>query len=220
MYYFLVITIFIGYLITVQIRSNITPNQGIVTIPKILEMQDQIDNIKRENLNLASSINETKIKLDEYKSSSKSGSVYENMAKELEKTRNYADYETLEGPGIIISMNDSLDKVEEGENPNWYLIHDGDILEIINELRGAGAEAIATNDERVAATSNIRCGGPTINIDGKRHAVPFVIKAIGNPEALAKAAEDNPTYIELKEWGFQLKMVKDNNITILKSDKY
>jgi uncharacterized protein YlxW (UPF0749 family) len=210
-YYFLLIAVFVGYLLTVQIQSTIPSNQGIVTIPKILEMKNEIDNTNKENLKLANSINEAKLKLQGYEEGiSKTGNVYGTMEEELELTRNYANYAKLQGPGIVISMNDSLSEVGEYENPDWYVIHDGDILEIINELRAAGAEAISINDERVTASSNIRCGGPTINIDGKRHAVPFVIKAIGDPKKLEASAMSG--YIDLMEY-------YDIRIVIQKVDK-
>lgn len=200
-YYFFIITVFVGYLLAVQIRAAIPSSQGIVTIPKILEMKNEIDNTNKESLMLANSISEAKLKLQGYEEGvSKPGNVIEIMEEELELARDNADYAKLEGPGIVISMNDSLSEVGEYENPDSYLIHDGDILAIINELRGAGAEAISINDERVTASSNIRCGGPTINIDGKRHAVPFVIKAIGDPQKLEASVLAPSSYIVLMEY--------------------
>jgi uncharacterized protein YlxW (UPF0749 family) len=212
-YYFLFIALFISYLFTIQIRSNVVPFQGIVTIPKILEMKNEIANVTDESHKLASAISEAQIKLKSYEESIiTTGNVYGNMKSELALAWNFADYEKVEGPGVIITMNDSLAEVGEDENLNWYLIHDGDILEIVNVLRDAGAEAISINGERVTATSNIRCGGPTINIDGKRHAVPFVIKAIGNPQTLEASATAPSGYIDLMEY-------YDIRITVEKVDK-
>lgn len=215
-YYFLLIAVFVGYLLTVQVMSTIPSSQGIVTIPKILEMKNEIDNISKENFKLAASINEAKLKLKSYEEGiNKTGNIFENMENELELARDYADYEKLEGPGIIITMNDSLSEVGEYENPDWYLIHDGDILEIVNELRAAGAEAISINDERVTASSNISCGGPTINVDGKRHAVPFVIKAIGDPKRLEATATAPSGYIDLMEfYDIRINIQKVDKLTI------
>ncbi|MGB7605609.1 MAG: DUF881 domain-containing protein [Lutisporaceae bacterium] len=215
-YYFFVIAIFTGYFLIVQLQSNITSFQGIVTIPKILDMKNEIENVNKESHTLASSINEAKIKLKSYEESIKKGEgVYKNMEQELISAKVDADYKKMVGPGIIISMNDSVDEVGEEENLDWYLIHDVDILEIINELRAAGAEAISINDERVTATSNIKCGGPTINIDGKRHAVPFIIKAIGNPKTLEASATAPAGYIYLMEYyGIRINIQKVEKLTI------
>jgi uncharacterized protein YlxW (UPF0749 family) len=68
---------------------------------------------------------------------------------------------------------------------NYFIVHDSDMLHVINELRGAGAEAIAINGTRIMATSRISCGGPTINVGkSERFTPPFVIHAIGDPDAL------------------------------------
>jgi len=196
-YYLFALALIIGFITTVQLKSN-TTYQGIVTIPKLLDLQNEIKNVEAENQQLNESISEQAIRLAEYKAAVEStGSAFGMMQSELEKMRNYSDYEKVEGQGIIITLNDSQKEVGEGEDVAWYLIHDIDILEVVNELRMAGAEAIAINDERVTATTSIRCGGPTINIDGKRHAVPFVIKAIGDPKALEASALAPESYIEL-----------------------
>lgn len=196
-YYLFALAVIVGFITSVQLKSDDT-YQGIVTIPKLLDLQNEIKNMEMENKQLNESISEQAIKLAEYKSSVDStGSAYGIMQNELEKLRNYSDYEKVEGPGIIITMNDSQQEIAEGEDVAWYLIHDIDVLEVVNDLRIAGAEAIAINDERVTATTSIRCGGPTINIDGKRHAVPFVIKAIGDPKTLEASVLAPESYIEL-----------------------
>ena len=196
-YYLFILAAIIGFITTVQFKSNIT-YQGIVTIPKLLGLQTEIENGEAENKQLNESISEQALKLSEYKSGVETtGSAFGIMHNELERTRNYSNYSKVQGPGIIIILNDSQQEIAEGEDIAWYLIHDIDILEIVNELRVAGAEAISINDERVTSTTSIRCGGPTINIDGKRHAVPFVIKAIGDPKALEASAIAPESYIEL-----------------------
>ena len=196
-YYLFILAALIGFITTVQFKSNVT-YQGIVTIPKILDLQNEIKNVEVENKKLNDSISEQALRLAEYRTSvEKTGSAFGIMQDELSKVRNYSDYSKVQGPGIIMTLNDSQQEVAEGEDIAWYLIHDIDILEIVNELRMAGAEAISINGERVTSTTSIRCGGPTIMIDGKRHAVPFVIQAIGDPKALEASALAPESYIEL-----------------------
>lgn len=196
-YYLFALAVIIGFITTVQFKSD-TTYQGIVTIPKLLDLQNEIKKVEAENKQFNESISEQAKRLADYKAGVEStGSAFGIMQDELEKIRNYSDYEKVQGAGIIITLNDSQQEIAEGEDIAWYLIHDIDILEIVNELRMAGAEAIAINDERVIANTSIRCGGPTINIDGKRHAVPFVIKAIGDPKTLEASALAPESYIEL-----------------------
>lgn len=196
-YYLFALALIIGFLTMVQFKSNVT-YQGIITIPKLLDLQNEIRNMEKENNKIRESLNDDAIKLAEYRASiEKTGSAFSTMEQELQRMRNYSDFEKVQGPGIIITLNDSQKEIGEDESVMWYLIHDLDILEIVNELRIAGAEAISINEERVVATTNIRCGGPTINIDGKRHAVPFIIKAIGDPKKLEASMLAPDSYIKL-----------------------
>lgn len=215
-YYLSILAVIIGFIVAVQLKSNIT-YQGIITIPKLLDLQNEISNVEMENSQLKDSISEHAMKLDEYKASvENTGSAYGTMKNELEKVKNIASYYAVRGPGIIMTLNDSKKEITEGEDIAWYLIHDIDILEIVNELRVAGAEAISINGERVTATTSIRCGGPTINIDGKRHATPFIIRAIGDPKVLEASALAPDSYVELymEYTGIQVEIQKVDELII------
>ncbi len=215
-YYLFILAAIVGFITAVQLKSNIT-YQGIITIPKLLDLQNEIRNVESENKQLNDSIREQAMRLAGYKAEVEdTGSAFGVMRNELEKARDYSNYSAVQGPGIIMTLNDSQQEVTEGGDIAWYLIHDLDILEIINELKIAGAEAISINDERVTSTTGIRCGGPTINIDGKRHTVPFVIKAIGDPKVLEASALAPESYIELymEYTGIQVDIKKAENLTI------
>ncbi|MDD2569159.1 MAG: DUF881 domain-containing protein, partial [Clostridia bacterium] len=64
-----------------------------------------------------------------------------------------------------------------------------DLVDIINELRVTGAEAIAVNDVRITSYTSIGEGvdannNAIITINGSRLLTPVVIKAIGKPATL------------------------------------
>jgi uncharacterized protein YlxW (UPF0749 family) len=66
-----------------------------------------------------------------------------------------------------------------------YIIHSEDIQAVINELRAIGAEAIAVNDQRVVATTAIRCVGPVVQVNSiPTNGSPVRIMAIGDPDTL------------------------------------
>ena len=60
-----------------------------------------------------------------------------------------------------------------------YLVHDGDLLNLINALKNAGAEAISVNEQRIVNKTSVYCSGNIIMINNERVGSPFVIKAIG-----------------------------------------
>lgn len=91
----------------------------------------------------------------------------------------------VRGPGVHVVLDDApREAIRSGDDINLYIVHDVDVLRVVNILRGAGAEAISINGERLLANSRIRCGGPTIRVRDRAYAPPFVIIAIGDPERL------------------------------------
>lgn len=122
----------------------------------------------------------------------------------------------VKGPGVIIKVEDSKIDPNAEMNLNNLLVHDMDLLKVINELKNAGTEAIAINDQRIISTTSIICGGNTISINGTKIGSPFEIKAIGSPEALANLERPGGCINNLKEKGLIAELKKDNNITIPK----
>lgn len=101
------------------------------------------------------------------------------------------------------------------KNPNLYVIHDEDILRIVNELRAGGAEAIAINDQRLIGTSEIRCSGPTITVNGKVFGAPFTVKAIGDPKTLNSALTMRGGVVDsLKHWGIKVTIKQEEDVAI------
>ena len=126
----------------------------------------------------------------------------------------------LQGTGVIVTVDDTKPTASLGsKNPNLYLIKDEDILKILNELRAAGAEGIAINNQRLIASSEIRTAGSFIPINNKNFSAPFEIKAIGDPVALENALKIRGGVIEtLQFWGIQV-VVKQSNIVELPAFK-
>lgn len=121
----------------------------------------------------------------------------------------------VEGPGIIVTVDDSNKKPGSDENLNLYIIHDEDMLRIMNELRAAGAEAISINGQRLTATTELRCAGPTVSVNNERLAPPFEIKAIGDAATMENAMKMRGGVIDtLSVWGIKVNITKKDNLTL------
>ncbi|MER8047437.1 DUF881 domain-containing protein [Streptomyces sp. NPDC094032] len=81
-----------------------------------------------------------------------------------------------EGPGITLTITDAGGAIESDM-----------LLDAIQELRAAGAEAIQVNGVRVVADSYFTGSGSDMRIDGTKVAAPYVFKVIGKPEDLEPA---------------------------------
>lgn len=81
-----------------------------------------------------------------------------------------------QGPGITLTIDDPAHSVEADK-----------LLDTIQELRAAGAEAIQVNDVRVVANTSLSDVRGGVGIDGKRVSQPYRFKVIGKPEDLEPA---------------------------------
>ncbi len=125
------------------------------------------------------------------------------MQKHLTELRTIAGYTPLEGIGITVTLDDMPSTaVNQTNDASLSIIHYQDLLYIVNDLKRGEAEAISINDQRIIATSEIRCVGNTILVNTTRLAPPYIIKAIGNPAALQNALQSSSTYERLKVGGF------------------
>ena len=84
----------------------------------------------------------------------------------------------VKGEGIIITLDDNRNVENDDINLAQYLVHEQDLLQIVNELFNAEAEAISINEHRVTNTTAIRCDGNIIRVNGQVITVPIKIQAI------------------------------------------
>ena len=120
------------------------------------------------------------------------------------------------GAGVIVTLSDSKRDASTTLNVNDLLVHDVDVLSVINELKNAGAEAICINNQRLVPTSSIVGGGNIIEINGEKVGAPFEIKAIGLPEQLAALSRPGGYLEILKKATVGVDLKKSNSITIPK----
>lgn len=145
-----------------------------------------------------------------------------NIQKQLKTLNALIGTIDVKGNGIVITVadNDNVTSQTLGvfDNISNYLIHDRDLLMLVNELKNAGAEAISINGERIINTTSITCDGNVILINGNKISSPFEIKAIGSQEALLGAIQRPGGYLEqqLKSYGLVKKVEKQEDIVIYK----
>jgi len=154
---------------------------------------------------------DTKTKINEYKEKIETNEESsELLEEELQQTKLLAGKTNVIGDGIVVTLQDNSERQIEAS----------DILELVNELRLAGAEAISINDKRIITTSEI-VDVNVIMVNEERIVSPYVVKAIGDQTYLSSA-------ISLKTSGFIDKYTNSgktasfslaNNIKILAYDE-
>ncbi|MDB0438345.1 DUF881 domain-containing protein [Clostridioides difficile] len=203
----------LGIFISTYIKS-LNPNKVYITLSQTKNIESEIENTNKEIQNLKEALKSNKKTLDEYKQAKNNGneSIQTLMEKELEEVKELSGYSTVTGPGITITMKDSERELKDGQNPNDLIIHDIDILRVLNDLKKAGAKAISINGERVLSTSKIKCSGATITVNDTTYGQPFIIKAIGDIDLLSAAINSPESYAKsLKDiYGINIKIQENN----------
>ncbi|HEY0118927.1 MAG TPA: DUF881 domain-containing protein [Cellulomonas sp.] len=83
------------------------------------------------------------------------------------------------GPGLRVVLSDAPGVVDDPENLDLR-VQDVDLQVLVNGLWAAGAEAIAINGQRVAATTAIRSAGSAVLVDLVPLVGPYTVDAIGD----------------------------------------
>lgn len=205
------ICVIVGIMLSVQYRTSESYGPNLRTT-RVDDLAATNSALIKENRNLSEEIVELREKLTNVDNESQ---LTADLQDELRKSNMAAGLTTVIGPGIIVTLNDNPKALPPGENPNAYLVHDSDILSIVNEIKASGAEAISVNDQRIMAMSEIRCAGTTILVNWNKIGPPFVIKAIGNQQLLESGLSIKGGKLEeLNTFGLQTQLVRSDNIEI------
>ncbi len=107
------------------------------------------------------------------------------------------------GPTVTVVLDDSpftLSALPESVRADDLVVHQQDVQAVVNALWRGGAEAMMIQDQRVVATSAIRCVGNTLILQGRVYSPPFTIKAIGDYEGLVAALDDDEQVAIYRQW--------------------
>ena len=210
-----------GVIFTLQIKTTLTEKKASLTVEqKIKEYTDEIkqysdkqkimeekiarqEEILNQNIKDTSNYTNTKIK-DRYVIA-------------LSDANLKAGLTDVRGPGLKIVVSDAP-KEEAGDQDdlNNYLIHDMDLMKLLNELKIAGAEAISINGERLVTSSEIVCAGPTVRINNFRYPSPYTIKVIGNPDKMIDQLNNSYIIQELNTWDINVDIERKDQLKINK----
>lgn len=210
-----VIFLLFGMVITMQLRSILlAQQQKSKEQTSIQSLSTELEQVKTEGLELQENLRMLEEEMEEIIKRFDSGD--NPTLNELVKTRKNMQlingFTSVRGDGVVITLNDVPARTEV--DPNELIIHDSDITAILNDLKAAGAQALAINDERIIATSKQLCTGPTILINKSRYPVPYIIKAIGDQEALYSALEQSESVFIMRIYNIRVDIRKEKDILV------
>lgn len=209
---------FLTMMLTAQMKT-VSSTSEIAQGKRESQLIDDLAQLQRKYNDIKNEHDENLKVVDEYKSNSTTNSeLISSMQERLKKLSIAAGTENLIGEGVVIVLTDGNQALDEGLRQD-SLVHDSDVLTVVNELKAAGAEAISVNGQRIIATTAIRCVGPVIQINYQKVAAPFTIKAIGDAQYLESALNiKNGVADLLREIGIGVKITREKDVKISKYD--
>ena len=206
--------------ICVQVRTIEKTNLTISSSSTVNNLRDQVLKFRERYENLSNELDVLEEKLELARAeATKNNAGLTSLQDEIVKTNKLLGLTEVKGPGVKITLKDA--NVANGlalstDNLSALIVHDMDVICVINELKSAGAEAISINGQRIVSTSAIICVGNVIEVNGQKIGTPFEILAIGLPEQLANLERPGGYLHTLKGCGIEVTLEKSNNITIPK----
>lgn len=210
-----VVFLLFGMVITMQFRSiMLDRQQNVMGQTSVQSLSNELDMVKSEGLVLQEELRmleeeETEIMRQ---ISNDGNPIVNELLIRRQKLQLINGLTDVKGSGVVVTLNDAPARNEM--DPSQLIIHDSDIIQILNELKDAGAQTLSINDERIITTSKQICAGPTILINQNRYPVPYVIKAIGDPDKLYEALEQSEAVIIMRVYDIQVDIQKESEIII------
>ena len=209
-----------GIIIQVNTINNnsITTNTSRRTANS--ELKDEVVRWKERYEKSYNELQETELELENIREiATKDNNEYTETEQKLKNANALLGLTEVTGEGIVITVEDSATATVNDDNLSNELVHNTDIIELVNELKNTGAEAISVNGQRIISTSYINCVGSVITVNGEKVNSPFVISAIGNRASLSGITRPG-SYIELmQEDGISVKVEKLSSVVIPKYKK-
>jgi len=165
-----------GFLLVTQVRAgedlgerlDIEREQDLAQI--LADLSSQSDRLQEE-------VTDLRLTLLAFENSAESDELaLDSLRRRLQDLRVLAGTLAVEGEGVRMIV----------EDPDVQVTQEL-LVDSVQELRDAGAEAIAINDVRLVASSAFTSGNRRLVVDGKPLDPPYVLAAVGPAETIAKA---------------------------------
>lgn len=207
-----VLSISFGLLIAAQLRT--IPERVDNPIVPYTSLKETRDDLYKEQKQLKTEIETLQKSINEIQQQKSETLLTKEDLVQLNSKKAQAGVLKLNGPGVIIKLDDSSNNPSTDES----IIHASDLRDLVNYLWENGAEATMINRQRIVVNTAIDCIVNTILINNVRLSDPYQIEAIGNQEQMYNGISTSLLLKNLrnrnKSTGLVFQYFKNNNITI------
>ena len=183
------VCIILGVILAIQFKTvENTVGSGMIPTQRAQQLAIDYKKIQDERDMIRKELDNLEAKLKQYEKGEAENDTYvENLYKDVEKYRVLAGYEDVQGPGIVIEINDPPMEVVFGDDSSAVVDNYDFLLQVISVINASEAEAISINDQRYTSFTEIVPAASHLEINGVSFSPPIIIKAIGKPDDLENA---------------------------------
>ncbi|MGY1775980.1 DUF881 domain-containing protein [Geodermatophilus sp. SYSU D00804] len=170
-----VLTLLLGFAIAVQVRS--TDTGQALEGAREEELVAILDDLDLEEERLRAQIADQRSALrDLSDTDSRSAAALEDANERADALAVLNGTVAAEGPGLVMTIRDPEAQVRVA-----------DLLDAIQELRGAGAETMQIDGVRVGVSTAVTGVPGALQVDGRAVSAPYEVVVIGSPQDLQTA---------------------------------
>jgi len=183
-----VIALLLGVLVVAQFQTQHLTSKARVSASSA-DQSVILSSLVEANASLRTEVDTLRVQLSRFQGVGSSGRL-EALVEELNRLKIVNGQVEVSGPGIEVRISGPLSALHAQD--------------LVNELRNAGAEAVALNGERLVLWSAIAVDDEGwLMVDGVRVASPYVFEAIGDGETLDTALTRSGGLIAVLEHSYE-----------------
>jgi uncharacterized protein YlxW (UPF0749 family) len=170
-----VLTLLLGFAIAVQVRA--VGDDEVLAAAREEDLVRILDELGAREQRLRDQIADQRGELRELNSSDgRSSNALEAARSRAEAIGILTGTVAAEGPGLVMTIRDPGDDVQVT-----------DLVDAIQELRGAGAETMQLDGVRIGVSSAVTGTPGALEVDGQAVEAPYEFVVIGSPQDMATA---------------------------------
>lgn len=166
-----IICLLVGIMLVTQFRTQTKIQRSVLT-ESATNQAMIVSNLYDNNVALRKEVEDLQQQLEQYERASEHSGLT-TMADERNRMRIATGLSEVSGPGVELRTAAPL-TLE-------------DVQDLINELRNAGAEALAVNQRRVVAQSAVVGEQGALYVNGEVMKASYIFQVIGHPDTIERA---------------------------------
>lgn len=170
-----VLTLLLGFALAVQVRN--ADEAQVLAGAREEDLVRILDELNLREDRLRQQLSEQRSALQELNGSgSRTGTALEEARRRAQQLGILNGTLPAQGPGMTLSIRDPAGDVRVT-----------DLIEVIQELRGAGAETMQVDGVRIGLSSAVTGSAGDLEVDGTALSSPYEFVVIGEPQNMATA---------------------------------